>query len=475
MGRFLFIQDNGVNENLGVMSIAGVLKAHGHEVDLILTDEHPKNYLAIIDDYDPDLIGFSFMTGNRNWVFSTAKKIKHAFNKPVIFGGVHPTLFPEDIDLRYVDYICVGEGEYPVLELMNGIQNGDDCSTIKNLWTKKNSLVIKNSLRDLIQDFDLLPLPHREIYYKYEFIRDLPIKRFISGIGCPYRCTFCHNPLQIKMYKGKGKFVRKKSVKRIINEICYIKDRFVLKRVHFSDDTFVLDKRWLMEFLEVYRKEINLPFSCNIRIDQVNEDIVREMYESGCWGISFGIESGSARIRNKILKKNLKEEDITTNSKIIKKYGIKLIITNLMGLPDETLDDAFKTVELNQRIGADYIRANVLVPYPKTEIVDYAIEHGLLPADYSIHNFNQIMRKALIQSPYQREFENLCALFNLTVKFPFLTPLTKRLIKLPCTRIFSLFRLWEAVENMLYHQLFNFAGFRYSFHIVRNVIRDVWS
>ena len=199
------------------------------------------------------------------------------------------------------------------------------------------------------------------------------------------------------------------------------------------------------------------------------------MLPSGCWGISFGIESGSDRIRNLILNKDLKEEDIVANSKIIKKYGIKLIITNLMGLPEETLDEAFKTIELNQRIGADYIRANVLVPYPKTEVVDYSIERGLLPADFSIHNFNQTMRKALIDSPYKREFENLCALFNLTVKFPAITPLTKRLIKLPLTRLFSVLRLWEAVENMFYHQLFNFAGFRYSFHIVRNVIRDVWS
>jgi radical SAM superfamily enzyme YgiQ (UPF0313 family) len=280
--------------------------------------------------------------------------------------------------------------------------------------------------------------------------------------------------MHIKLYRGKGKFVRKKSVKRVIDEISYVKDRFILKNVHFSDDTFVLEKKWLKEFLETYRQHINLPFSCNIRIDQVNEEIIRDMHDSGCFGISFGIESGCEKIRNAILKKSLKEEDIIINTKIIKKYGIKLIVTNLMGLPEETLEDAFKTVEINQKIGADYTRANVLVPYPKTEIVDYAIERGLLPADYSISNFKQILRKSLIRSPYSRQFENLCALFNLTVKFPFLTPLTKKLIKLPLTRIFSIARLWEAFENMLYFRLFNPAGFRYFYHIAKNVRRDVW-
>ena len=146
-----------------------------------------------------------------------------------------------------------------------------------------------------------------------------------------------------------------------------------------------------------------------------------------------------------------------------------------MGLPEETLEEAFQTITLNQKIHVDYTGANVLVPYPKTEIVDYAIERGLLPANYDIHHFNQVLRKALIKSPYQREFENLCALFNLTVKFPFLTPLTRKLIKLPFSRLFSILRLWEALENMLYHQLFNLAGFRYFFHIARNVVRDVWS
>lgn len=475
MGRLLFIQDNGVNENLGIMSIAGVLRAHGHNVDLILQDEHPKHFFDLIDQYNPDLIGFSFMTGNRHWAFTTAQKVKQRVNKPIIFGGVHPTLFPEDIDLSYVDYICVGEGEYPVLELMNAIENAGDCSSIQNLWVKQNGSVNKNPLRDLIQDFDSLPLPYREIYYKYKFIRDLPIKRFVAGIGCPYRCTFCHNPIQIKLHKGKGVFVRKKSVDRVIREVVEVKKKFILKRVHFSDDTFTLDKKWLHNFLDAYKKEIAIPFSCNIRIDQVDEDIISKMHESGCWGVAYGIESGSEKIRNGLLKKNLKEEDIITNTKAIKKYGIKVRTTNLMGLPGETLEDAFKTITINQKIQADYTGANVLVPYPKTEIVDYAIERGFLPADYTIHNFDQVMRKALIKSPYKREFENLCALFNLTVKFPFLTPLTKRLIRFPFPKLFSFLRLWEALENMLYHQLFNMAGFRYSFHIVKNVVRDVWS
>ncbi len=475
MGRFLFIQDNGVNENIGVMSIAGMLKAHGHKVDLLIFDEHRKNYLDMIDAFNPDLVGFSFMTGNRKWVYSTVKEVKQRFNKPIIFGGVHPTLFPEDIDFSCVDFVCIGEGEYPVLELMNKLQENQDCSNIENLWVKHNGSIIKNPLRNLIEDFDSLPLPYRKIYYKYKFIRDLPIKRFITGVGCPFNCTFCHNPLARQIFEGKGRHVRKKSPERVIEEIKLIKDNYVLKRVHFSADLFVLDKKWLKDFLELYRSHINIPFSCNIRIDMADEEMIKDMHNAKCWGISFGIESGSDRIRNGILKKNLKREDTITNAAVIKKYGIKLNIPNLMGLPEETIGEAFETIRINQEIKADYIRANVLVPYPKTEIVNYAIEKGLLPADYNIHNFDQVLRKATIKSEYAQQFENLCALFNLTVKFSSITPLTEKLIKLPFNRFFSFFRVWEAFENMLYHQLFNIAGFRYTYHIARNVLRDIWS
>jgi radical SAM superfamily enzyme YgiQ (UPF0313 family) len=277
------------------------------------------------------------------------------------------------------------------------------------------------------------------------------------------------------MFKGHGSFLRKKTVQRVIKEIRHVKDNYVLKRVHFSDDLFVLDKKWVKEFLVAYRKEIDIPFSCNVRVDRVDEEMIRDMHASKCCGVSFGIESGSDRIRNGILKKNLKEEDIVKNAGIFKKYGIKMKITNLLGLPDETLEEAFQTIEINQRIKSDYIGATVLVPYPKTGIVDYAIERGLLPPDFSIHNFDQVMRRSIIKSPYTREFENLCALFNLTVKFPCITPLTKKLIKLPLQRLFSVLRLWEAFEGMVYHDLFNLGGFRYTYHIYKNVIRDVWS
>lgn len=474
MGRFLFIQDNGVNENIGVMSIAGVLRAAGHDVNLLLTDEHP-DYLDLIHRYQPTVIGFSFMTGNRKRIYAIAKKIKARFSVPIIVGGVHPTLFPEDIDFDYVDYVCIGEGEYPALDLTNALDRGEDTTHIQNLWCRRDGVVIKNPLRELIQDFDSLPLPYREIYYKYPFIRDLPIKRFISGIGCPFQCTFCHNPMHIRMFKGLGKFVRKKSVARVISEIRHVKDNYVLNRVHFSDDLFVLDKAWVREFLAAYRREINVPFSCNIRIDRVDEDMIRDMHESRCCGVSFGIESGSERIRNGILKKNLQESDIVRYAAVFKKYNIKMKVTNLLGLPEETLDEAFQTIAINQRIKSDYIGATVLVPYPKTGIVDYAIQKGLLPEDFSIQTFDQVMRRSLMKSAYTREFENLCALFNLTVKFPAITPITRRIIKLPLQRLFSVFRLWEAFEGMVYHGLLNGAGVRYTYHIYKNIVQDIWS
>ena len=130
---------------------------------------------------------------------------------------------------------------------------------------------------------DELPLPDRELYYKYRFLRDMPMKRFISSMGCPYPCTFCHEPVIRSMYKQETKsdYVRRKSVRRTVDEIKYIADRYPLKHVHFSDDLFFIRNsyKWLEEFAEVYPKEVGIPWNCNIRYDSVQPAVGRSAGE----------------------------------------------------------------------------------------------------------------------------------------------------------------------------------------------------
>ena len=236
----------------------------------------------------------------------------------------------------------------------------------------------------------------------------------------------------------------------------------------------MLDKEWLHAFLAEYRKKIAIPFSCNIRIDQVDEEIIKDMAQSKCVGIMFGIESGSEKIRNKILQKNLRQETIINNAKIIKKYGIRLVTSNMFGLPEETLADALQTLTINQKIKPYCTRPNILIPYPKTEIAEYAVSHGFVDSNFSIMNFDQHLGKSVVESDDIKKINNLCALFRLWVKFPSLNPFFKLMLNFPFPRALSLFRFYEGFESMLYHGLFNIRGLRYSFHIIKNVTRNVY-
>src|SRR5262245_65196807 len=146
-------------------------------------------------------------------------------------------IFGEGIDIS-----CQGEGELAMLELAEALEHDQDVTKIRNLHVKtRNGTVHRNELRPAVP-LDELPFPDRELYYKYAFLRDMPMKRFISSMGCPYPCTFCHEPVIRAMYRSETKsdYVRRKSVRRVVDEIKYIAKRYPLKHVHFSDDFFFI-------------------------------------------------------------------------------------------------------------------------------------------------------------------------------------------------------------------------------------------
>lgn len=467
--KLLFIQDSGLSESIGLMDISAVLKANGHDCNLLIASEE-KNLFKKIQEYNPDIIGFSCVTGMHRWVISVANQIKKKFNVLIIVGGPHATYYPEIIEEKPIDIISIGESVHAMLELLNNLEKKQDITEIKNLWVKKENKIYKNPVRSLIGDLDSLPLPDRGLYYdKYKFIRNMTMKRFISGIGCPYNCTFCHNPLLRELYKGKGKYVRKKSIERTILEIQEVKRKYPLKTVHFSDDTFTIDKEWLLKFLKEYKKRINLPFTCNVRIDLVDEEIAREMKKANCYAVTYGLESGNERMRNIIIKKELSDSTIIKNTRLLKKAGIKVLTTSIVGLPGETLENAFETITLNRKAGVDFTRINVLEPYPKLEIVSYSKAHGYLDKDFCLEAFDQTPQLSLIKSKWQKEFSNLCLFAHIGVRYPILMPLIKQLIKLPPNKIYAMLNKLTLIQEIKFFQLDFFPSFIYFLHTLKSI------
>jgi anaerobic magnesium-protoporphyrin IX monomethyl ester cyclase len=434
--RILFLQGI-VYEHLGIMWLSACLKKAGHETELFIEDAEPK-FLAKAIAYKPDLVAFSCITGSQDWVVEAARQIKRKSNPFIVVGGPHPTHFPEMINHPEIDAVCIGEGETAIVELADKLSLGKDITKIKNLWVKKDGKVHKNQLGPLITDLDSLPFPDRGLFYKYDVIRNNPQKRFLSTRGCPYQCSFCYNITMQEMHKGLGPWVRRRKAGYLIQEILEVKRKYRLKTVYFEDDTFDLDKKWIKEFLMMYREHVKLPFIALIRANHQDEETVRDYKRSGCYRLFFGVESGDENYRNNVLKKNLTDAQIINAARLFKKYKIKFKTYNMMGLPNETVDMAFKTVELNSRIGTDYPWCSIFQPYPGTHLASYAMDCGLIGRDFSPDDIKPYYSSTVMKGKNIRKLVNLERLFVFAVKFPGLKPLWKRLIELPPNLVFDL-------------------------------------
>jgi radical SAM superfamily enzyme YgiQ (UPF0313 family) len=463
--RILFIQNNGIQESIGIANLAGILKANGHEADLLLVS-HTPNLIEAIAKYDPGLIAFSALTGVHHSLERLAFFIKQHLNIPIIVGGPHPTYSPEILDRPGIDIICRGEGELALLELAEAMEHDRDVTRIRNLHIKtQNGTIHRNEIRPAAP-LDELPMPDREIYYKYRFIRDMPMKRFISSMGCPYPCTFCHEPVIRDMYRkdAKSEYLRRKSVGRTVAEIKYIADRYPLDHVHFSDDLFFIrnNYKWLEEFAEVYPREVGIPFNCNIRYDSVNQHAADLLEKANCHGAAVGLESGNEEIREIVIRKRSKNEHIVEGARLLREKGIKVLTTNMIGLPGETLDNALETVELNMLLKSNYVRANTFLLFPGLPLVEYSRQKGYVDKDFDIDKQVAESQEITLKTPYAREFRNISSLFWLMVKCPHSwLPLLKWIVRAPDNIVFRIIGSFNMVQELLFYRVRPVPALRY--------------
>lgn len=386
--RVLFIYPDicryGGGFHYGIAWISAVLKMNGHKTSLLhITRDIPKKKLIInIKQVKPDMICFSSTTNQFSYVKKYAKWIKEVFNLPIICGGIHATLCPDEvISYNDIDIACIGEGEYPLLELVNALESGKKSSQIMNLWLKKNEVIIKNPIRPLIQNLDKLPFPDTEIFqYKKILIKRGGEASFIAGRGCPYNCTYCCNHAIRKIYEGKGIYVRIRTVNNVLKEIKHVIDKYgnLIKKISFDDDTFTLSHNWVKKFCEMYKKEFDYPFSCNVRVDTINRKILVALKKAGCDTINIGIESGNEWLRRNILKRSFTNKQIINVCKTANEVGINIYTFNMIGLPFETPSMIEETIELNRLLNSSRVQTSIFYPYPNTELYKICKQEGFL-------------------------------------------------------------------------------------------------
>jgi anaerobic magnesium-protoporphyrin IX monomethyl ester cyclase len=418
MARILFIQ-NFWFEFLGTMTLSSLLKQQGHAVDLLI-ENNPDAIAEYVTSNPQDVVGAYTISGSHKWVVDAFTRIKQCSNALTLAGGPHPTFFPEFVEEKAVDAICIGEGEGALLDIAECIDNGQDISGIRNIGTMQNGSAKINPLRPLVSNLNDLPYPDRDLYYrKYALLRNSPSKHFITGRGCPFNCTFCSNKAYKELYTGLGKMVRQPSPEKICREINVIRKSYPLKSVRFDDEVFLLDEPWLLEFLELYKKDVDLPFSCLIRADIATPTAIRAMKAAGCYIAYFGIESGNDYIRNQILGKHIERSQIIDTARLLRENKIKIGTFNMVGMPGETFENAWETVHLNQIIQSDYPWCSIIQPYPGTDLEKYARTRGVLDESYGVNSLNQsYFNDTVLKNPESESLVVLQKLFYLAVRFP---------------------------------------------------------
>lgn len=435
--KILFVRQNvDWIEPVGFMIIIALAKARGHTAQLgILSRE---NVLEKVERFKPDMIAYSATTGEHKYYFKFNRAVKARYKDIfTIMGGAHTTFFPECLEESSLDAVCVGEGDEAFPELLDALENGKDIHNIKNIVVRGGS---NNGIRNLFQDLDSLPVADREIIYENTEMKDFPLKSFITSRGCPYPCTYCFNHVFEKIYSGKGKRIRRHSVDYVLNEILEVKKKYPLGCIKFYDDIFVSSvDEWFQEFVRRYKKEVNLPFNCQTRANLVTEDMVKLLKEAGCYSACMSIEAGDPELRNKLLRRNMSNDEITKAFDLFYKYGINTFTNSILGLPYSTVENDIESVDLSLRCRVSFGEFPIFHPYPKTELGNFCVEKGLFDANYdNLHMSYQNISPLNCFTERQKGIQkNISELGVLLIWFPFLRNFVlKYLIYLPHNRLF---------------------------------------
>lgn len=441
--RVLFILAEPVmHERMGVAYLGAALKRDGHEVRLAFAQRLGVAGLAnLLHDYAPPVVAYSAMTGEHLVLLEVNRALKATHQFLAVFGGPHPTFFPDMVNEDGVDAVCVGEGDIAFPEFCRRVERGQAYWDTPNFAARRNGRVIRNQLLSLVEDLDALPFPDRELLYESDpDLIDEGHKVFFSARGCPYQCSYCFNRRYNEIYRGKGKVVRYRSPDNLIAEICSVRDRYPLDTVWIDDDTFLLKSRaWFDRFCALYKKQVRLPLSCNFRADLVTNEIVSALRGAGLDSVWMGVECGNEAVANAVLDRRLRNDQIVGASDIIKRHRVKLVTQNLIGLP---VADAYRTdletLDLNISIRPTFAWSSILFPYPQTPVQSYAEQRGFLQSDYRFLETNKRSSVLTFSTPREkRRVENLHKLFGLIVQFPFLRPLCTFLCDLPLSRLYT--------------------------------------
>ena len=358
-----------------------ILQQEGYEpviVDTRVEKDYKKKIIHHLKD--SIAVGITTMTGSQiNFALSCSKFVRKTNPKiKIIWGGVHPTLLPEQtIKNRFIDIIIMGEGDITLPNLIRALENKSDLSTIKGITFKtEDGTIISNENAPLVSKDNLISPNWKLINHQKYRIFDVQ-----SARGCPWRCTYCYNVM------FNRRMWRPKPPQQVVNEIEEIITKFGVKEINFIDDNFITDlnrAKAIME--EIIRRKLNFTWRTNWRVDyfdRFDQNFLKLAYQSGLRELQFGCESGSQRILD-LIKKDQTVKQIINAVRMANASGIQAQCSFMIGFPWETEEDNKKTFDLIDQLRniSPRVLINMIAiytPYPGSELYEISKEFGYRP------------------------------------------------------------------------------------------------
>jgi len=462
--KILFLVNDYLTSPLGVAYLSAALNQHGHrsEVAALRDSARQRRLLA---EFTPDFLALSLVSGRHPYFVDVARLMKKEYPRLVVLGGgPHPTFFPEFITEDSVDAICRGEGEIAMPALVNYYQQHRALpADLPNWWVKQpDGSIVRNEVGNLVADLNTLPHPDRDIFDRIVPPSSRVAVFSLASRGCPYQCSYCFNHAYLELYRGRGTMCRRRSVPNLLGELADLKSRYRnLQIIIFQDDTFILNREWLEEFVQHYPREIGIPFHCHLRANLVDESIVSLLRRSGCLSVKLALESAADSVRNGVLNRNISRQQFAGACRALHKYGIHFVTQNILGVPTSTLGDDISTYDFNLGLRPHYMFATLLQIYPGTKIAEFAAKHGYAQSSEQVFP-STFFEDSQLEIPHKVERKRLRALFAFGVNFGIPTGFIHRLIRLPLRWLYELVdKFWKgyAIRFRIYPYRTGFGGF----------------
>lgn len=366
----------------------GMLEQVGCEARLVDTAAwgwNMEQVLKDIENFQPDLavIDTSFPSLNNDISVAEIIKQKLSDARTVMVGAPASQLAEKMLSSPGTDIVCRWEFDFVLRDLVEAINEGKSLDQVKGISYKSGAKIIHNPDREPSNSEDLDKIPFvSQVYKKHLNVKDYmlnysysmhPEVQIFTGRGCPFRCTFCSWPQTLM-----GRTHRARSVSNILDEFEWVEKEFKeVKQIFVEDDTFTLNKKYVMEFCQGYKERgLKIPWGGQARVG-LDYETMRAMKEINCMMIDIGYESGNDEILRSV-KKGITVEQIRSFAKEAGKTGLSIHGNWIIGLPGETKETIKATERLIKETKADAITVAVVTPFPGTELYNWAKENGYL-------------------------------------------------------------------------------------------------